>query len=149
MPLSASVSLLRRSFTTKMFTHREAPRGGDERLVDTQPGEGQIGLGVIFVPKGPASCNRGVDNEGHLGSAPFLARGEDFPSSDAGGMAAPRFNARDGMVDFCLSAIGFGDQPGDGTAVPRDNHSFAPLDLIEQLGKVGLGFGSLYLAHKV
>ena len=104
-------------------------------------------MGVIFVPKGPASCNRGVDDEGHSGFAPFFARGEDFLGSDAGGVAAPRFNARDGIVDVCLSAICFGHEPGDGMAMPRDNHGFTPLDLIEQLGKVGFGLGSLYLAY--
>ena len=37
-------------------------------------------------------------------------------------------------------------EPGDGMAMPRDNHGFTPLYLIEQLGKVGFGRGSLYLA---
>jgi hypothetical protein len=34
-------------------------------------------------------------------------------------------------------------------AMPRDDHSFTALDLIKQLGKVGLGLGSLYLAHRI
>jgi len=38
-------------------------------------------------------------------------------------------------------------EPGDGMAMPRDNHGFTPLYLIEQLGKVGFGRGSLYRAH--
>jgi hypothetical protein len=105
-------------------------------------------LWVIFIPKGPASCNRGIEDERHSGFASFFARLEDFVGSDAGGVASPRFNARDGMVDICLSAICFGDQPADGMAMPRDNYGFAPLDLIEQLGKAGLGLRSLYLAHR-
>jgi hypothetical protein len=129
-------------------SHLEPPQGGGESLIDTQPDEGQIGLGVIFVPKGPASCDRGVDDEGHSGFTPFFARGEDLLSSDAGGVAAPRFDARDGVDNICLPAICFGHQPGDGMAMPRDDHRFAALDLIEQLGKAGLGLGSLDLSHK-
>jgi len=49
----------------------------------------------------------------------------------------------DGFLGFRLPIRCFRHQPRHGFAVPRDQHGFALLDLVEQAEQMGLGFRGL------
>ena len=49
-------------------------------------------------------------------------------------------------IDLLLPATRLRGNAGDGSAMARDDDGFATFDLVEQLGKVGLGLGGLNFA---
>jgi hypothetical protein len=78
----------------------------------------------------------------------FLACGPKFLKGDFTGSLSKLEDTRKRSVDFFLSPIHLGHDPGDGAAVTGNNKRFAPLNVIEQLGQMGFGFGSLDFTHK-
>jgi hypothetical protein len=78
---------------------------------------------------------------------PLLSCRGQLPDRHTGVSPPKRADARYGFVDFFLSAIRLGDDPGDGAAMAGDDQRFAPCHLIEQLRQVGFGFGSLDLVE--
>ncbi len=53
----------------------------------------------------------------------------------------------DRLIDLLLPLICLGDDASDYPAMPGDDDGLAALDLVEQLGKVGLCFGRLNFAR--
>ena len=51
------------------------------------------------------------------------------------------------LIDLLLPPMHLGDDAGDRPAMPGDDDGLAALDLVEQLGKVGLCFGRLNFAR--
>jgi hypothetical protein len=56
-------------------------------------------------------------------------------------------DTRQRSVDFFLSLIHLGHDPGDGAAMPGDDQRFASLHVIGQLRQTGFGFGGLDFTH--
>ena len=56
-------------------------------------------------------------------------------------------NGAKGFVDFRLTPVGFGHESCDAVSVPRDNQRRPPLDFVQELGKMRLGFRRLNLSH--
>jgi hypothetical protein len=79
----------------------------------------------------------------------FVSRGPYFLECDPAGSLSKFADTRKGPVDFLLLAVHFRDDPGNSAAMPGDDERLAAFHVIEQLGQVGLGFGSLNLTHKV
>jgi hypothetical protein len=78
----------------------------------------------------------------------FLASGPDFLKGDFASSLSKLKDTRERSVHFFLPPIHLGHDPRDRAAVSGNNKRFAPLDVIEQLGQMGFGFGSLDFTHK-
>jgi hypothetical protein len=68
---------------------------------------------------------------------------------DPAGASAPGTDAVGGPRNLHLAALDLRHQPRDGTAVAGYHDGLATLDLIEQLGQVGLGLGRRYFSHEL
>jgi hypothetical protein len=80
--------------------------------------------------------------------AALVSRREQLLNRDPAVSLPKSLDARYRFIDLFLPAIHLGHDPGNGPAMAGDNQSFATLHVIQQLGQVGFGFGSLDLAHK-
>jgi hypothetical protein len=80
--------------------------------------------------------------------ASFLASGPDLLKGDFASSLSKLKDTRERSVHFFLPPICLGHDPRDCAAVSGNNERFAPLNVIEQLGQMGFGFGSLDLTHK-
>jgi hypothetical protein len=78
---------------------------------------------------------------------PLLSRGEQLLDRDPAVSLPKSADARYCFLDFFLSPVDLGYNPGDGAAMARDHQRFAPLYVIEQLRQMGFGFGSLDFSH--
>ena len=67
-----------------------------------------------------------------------------------GACLLPKFlNILDSAIDFLLSNARLGNYPSDGPPMPADDNSLAALHLVEQSGKMRLGFGGLNFSRHV
>jgi hypothetical protein len=78
---------------------------------------------------------------------PVVARGKQLLDRDLAVSLPKSVDVRYRLIDFLLSPINLGHDPGNGAAVPSDNERFTTLDVIEQLRQMSLGFGSLNFSH--
>jgi hypothetical protein len=78
---------------------------------------------------------------------PLLSRREQLLDRDPAVSLPKSADARYSFIDFFLSPVNLGHDPGDGAAMAGDNKRFAPLHVIEQLRQMGFGFGSLDFTH--
>ncbi|HME22247.1 MAG TPA: hypothetical protein VKI44_13055 [Acetobacteraceae bacterium] len=76
-----------------------------------------------------------------------MASRQQLVGCDPAGAPAPGTDAVDGPRDLRLAAPGLWHQPGDGSAVAGYHDGLATLDLVEQLGEMGLGLGRRYFSH--
>ena len=72
---------------------------------------------------------------------------ENFFDGDRARCFAKLLYIFDRLVDLLLPLMRLGDDASDRPAMPGDDDGLAPLDLVEQLGKVGLCFGRLNFAR--
>jgi hypothetical protein len=72
---------------------------------------------------------------------------ENFFDGDRACCFAKLLYIFDCLVDLLLPLICLGDDASDHTAMPGNDDGLAALDLVEQLGKVGLCFGRLNFAR--
>jgi hypothetical protein len=79
--------------------------------------------------------------------APFIPGRQQFPYRDSTGALSQLKDRGESLVDFLLPPVNLRHNPRDATPMTRDNQRFAPLDIIQELGQVNLGFRSLNLSH--
>src|SRR3954447_16444653 len=77
----------------------------------------------------------------------FLACGLNFLKCDFAGSLSKFEDTRQRSIDFFLPSIHLGHDPGNGAAMAGNDERFPPLHVIEQLGQMGFGFGSLDFTH--
>src|SRR5450759_2571945 len=83
------------------------------------------------------------------GLASLIAGRQQFANGDPAGAPAKLPYARKSSVDLLLTAVPFGHNAGNTAPVARDNQRFAPLHIVQELGKMNLGFRCLNLAHSI
>src|SRR3990172_4148988 len=79
--------------------------------------------------------------------ASLIAGRQQFLQRDPAGTLAKLPDAGESLVDLLLAAVNVGHNPGDTAPVALDDQRFAPLHIIEELGKMSLGFRGLNFAH--
>jgi hypothetical protein len=75
------------------------------------------------------------------------ARVPEFLKGGFAGSLSKIENTRQRPVDFFLPPTHLGYDSGDGASMTGNNNRFAKLHVIEQLGQMGFGFGSLDFTH--
>src|SRR5258708_2309159 len=105
----------------------------------------------------PAAVRPGMPNTPRLrrraqrpsAFAALIARRQELSHRNSLGPFSDLQDSCNSFVDLALPLVRFGHNPGDRAAVPSDDQSFAPLDLVEELRQMSLGLGSLNLAHSL
>jgi len=72
---------------------------------------------------------------------------QQFPEGDPTGTLTKLSDAGEGFIDLVLTPVYLGQDPRDAAPVARNDQRFAPLDIIQELGKMNFCFGGLNLAH--
>src|SRR4051794_24820541 len=77
----------------------------------------------------------------------FVARVQNLLQGNFTGTLTNLHHACDRLVIRCAAPFLIGDETGYRPAVTGDDDCLAPLDVVQELGQVSLGLGSLNFAH--